>query len=100
MRKKIAAMGTTALLMLPFADRVSADATDPVEAPAVSETDDDEDDDGAGNWGLLGLLGLAGLAGLLGRRRTTDHVAPSTIAAAPRTAHGASTTDTIRGDDY
>jgi LPXTG-motif cell wall-anchored protein len=99
MRTKIAAVGITTLLMVPFADRASAESTDPVDAPAVVETDED-DDDGAGAWGLLGLLGLAGLAGLFGRRRTTDYVAPSSIVAAPRTAHGASTTDTIRGDDY
>jgi MYXO-CTERM domain-containing protein len=100
MRNKITAVGAaTALLLVPFADSVSADSTEPDDA-AVVDADDDDDDDGSGNWGLFGLLGLAGLAGLLGRRRTTDYTGPSTIAAAPRTARGASSTNTIRDDDY
>lgn len=67
MRKTLAVVATTGIVLL--APATSAFAAPP-EAVGVAQTTATVDDEGdrTGLWGLLGLLGLAGLI----KRRETD----------------------------
>lgn len=72
MRKTLAVVATTSILLLTPTAAAHADSASAFPATAVVAQDTDtteaDDSDRTGLWGLLGLLGLLGLI----KRRETD----------------------------